>query len=65
MRPTVDFESDADAAMAIGMDCEFMRINREIDALIDGCSDTSYGRGQGVILRRLKAKIILDVPEGR
>jgi hypothetical protein len=51
-------EQIRDDALAEGMDCEFMRINHEIDTLIETRSkSSSYGRGQIFILRELKDRI--------
>lgn len=53
-------ESDADAALAIGMDSEYMRIVSEIDQLIKECnSGTAHGRAQRYILCKLKERIKL------
>jgi hypothetical protein len=50
-------EKIRDDALAEGMDCEYMRILHDIDALIRECSDTSYGKGQKGVLRKLKDRI--------
>jgi hypothetical protein len=52
-----DSEQIRDDALAEGMDCEYMRIVRDIDDLISECSDTSYGKGQKVVLGKLKERI--------
>ena len=47
-----------EAALTEGMDCEFMRINREIDELMKIPNpNTSHGKAQLYILRQLKEKI--------
>jgi hypothetical protein len=51
-------ESDVDAAMAIGMDTEFMRINAEIDKMIQECPQTGSGRAKKIALLDLKRRIL-------
>lgn len=51
-------DENADAALAIGMNTEFMRINQEIDRLICECNSRSgYGRAQQRALQKLKERI--------
>jgi hypothetical protein len=49
--------NDADDALAIGMDSECMRICALIDEIIASRGRGSYGKGQRLILRRLKDRI--------
>ena len=50
-------ESDVDAALSIGMDTEFMRINRVIDEMIKDCTLTGHGKAKRIALRELKQRI--------
>ena len=53
-----EWESDADAALSVGMDTECMRIVAILDRLVSTCNpETGYGRSQVRILARLRQAI--------